>query len=84
MTIIVVAANVAQAKEYWKAIKEKYQEDKRHHVRFISNREGSWDGIHWRNLIVILCGNYWENKFYKSDLYNMYQKFGVRIVYERL
>ncbi|MBC6973058.1 hypothetical protein H9I32_11920 [Bacillus sp. Xin] len=83
MTIIVVAANVAQAKEYWKILKDRYQKDKKQHVRYISNKESAWDGIPWRNSLIIFCGNYWKNKFYSSDLCNMYRRVGIQIVYER-
>lgn len=82
-TIIIVAANVAQAKAYWGILKDKYQEDKKQHVRYISNKESSWDGIPWRDSLTIFCGNYWENEFYDSDLCNMHRKAGAQIVYER-
>ncbi|MED3396197.1 hypothetical protein [Bacillus wiedmannii] len=80
MDILVIANGVRQAQEYWKDIKDKCPVQYSR-VKFVSNRIGMLDGI--RPKMIILCGSYWNNKVYKSNLYDWWIKLGAQIVYGR-
>ncbi|MDA2567535.1 hypothetical protein PDQ34_26890 [Bacillus cereus] len=82
--VLVVAANATQAKENWKNIKEYYSPDA--YVHFASNRRCMLDGMNHLNrlgdcnLTIVLCGEYWKNIFYESELYWIWKKYGVPMI----
>ncbi|ADU30992.1 hypothetical protein [Evansella cellulosilytica] len=76
--ILVIGGNLKQAKNYWKDNKHRYAG---YNNVYFPN-EISLKGFDGRRLVIILCGNYHENKITDSPVLSIYKQFGAVVIKE--
>lgn len=79
MNLFVMGKDSRQAEVCWKVIKHKFKSVPKR-VRFVSNDTRLLDGLNPGTMVLVLVGEYQENKAYESWHYRFFKDNGALII----